>query len=97
MVSLILPSLFVIFIVNDLSQGVGGDTGWGIIGEKVEKTIEAVAGLIDTNLAKLAQVLAKEQKVISANNANSDNTTVASAQSGDIKQTVPKITIPVKR
>lgn len=34
--------------------GIGGSSGWGVMGESLEKTVTTIAELIESNLMKLA-------------------------------------------
>ena len=39
--------------------GIGGSSGWGVMGESLEKTVTTIAELIESNLMKLADQRAK--------------------------------------
>ncbi len=55
----------------------GGESGWGVIGETIERALTTVAALLDANLVKLGNEIEKDKlknsvSVSSNSSANSN-------------------------
>lgn len=47
------------FLIIVVFVGIGGSSGWGVMGESLEKTVATIAELVEANLMKLADQRAK--------------------------------------
>jgi hypothetical protein len=49
--------------------GIGGETGWGVMGESIDKAVTTITELIESNLMKLAEQRAKAEAQAQAERA----------------------------